>query len=138
MTIENEKDFDTKYEQNIENVKQDQLQKEKLLKETKQEESSNMLDDVSNMVMNKLNEFFIQDEPQKEKKKEVHHKANSKNEDGEVASMIKQLEAKEHQETVETLTSMFPDLDVEIIEDVCIAKKHRIGPCVDVLLTLSN
>ncbi|KAJ9571241.1 CUE domain [Nakaseomyces glabratus] len=138
LTIENEKDFDTKYEQNIENVKQDQLQKEKLLKETKQEESSNMLDDVSNMVMNKLNEFFIQDEPQKEKKKEVHHKANSKNEDGEVASMIKQLEAKEHQETVETLTSMFPDLDVEIIEDVCIAKKHRIGPCVDVLLTLSN
>lgn len=42
--------------------------------------------------------------------------------------MIKQLEAKEHQETVETLTSMFPDLDVEIIEDVCIAKNTELAP----------
>lgn len=52
--------------------------------------------------------------------------------------LIKKLESKERQDTLKHLISMFPDLDKEIIKDVCIVKKYNIGECVDALLSLFN
>ena len=53
-----------------------------------------------------------------------------------ISKLIKKLETKERQDTLKHLISMFPNLDKEIIKDVCIAKKYNIGECVDTLLTL--
>lgn len=59
-------------------------------------------------------------------------------EEKKIQKIIANLEAKEHKETLETLSSMFPDIDSEILEDICIAKKYRMGECVDTLLALFN
>ncbi|CAL9731062.1 vacuolar protein sorting-associated protein 9 [Monosporozyma unispora] len=55
-----------------------------------------------------------------------------------MSKLIERLEVKEKKDTLEKMQTMFPDLDKEIIEDVCVAKKYNIGECVDTLLTLFN
>lgn len=135
LTVTDKDDFDALYQKNQESIKQE-LESQKQ-KEEHKNEATNMFDEMSNMVFNKFNELFIQDERSASPPppSQPHGRKKSKE---DVSALIHEIQAKEHKETVETLTSMFPDLDVEIIEDVCIAKKHRIGPSVDVLLTLSN
>lgn len=70
--------------------------------------------------------------------KQINTKEEIMEEERAVTKLIEKLETKERQETLKHLTSMFPDLDEEIIKDVCIAKKYNIGKCVDSLLSLFN
>lgn len=49
-------------------------------------------------------------------------------------AIIKRIEERDRRDTVSTLSSMFPDLPEDLVQDVCAAKKYRIGVCVDTLL----
>ncbi|KAH3903650.1 guanine nucleotide exchange factor VPS9 SCDLUD_001298 [Saccharomycodes ludwigii] len=49
-----------------------------------------------------------------------------------------ELGHKEHKETIKNLQSMFPEIEVDIIEDICIAKNYNTGQVVDLLLDLYN
>ncbi|KAL3232553.1 hypothetical protein RNJ44_04469 [Nakaseomyces bracarensis] len=138
LTVTDSEEFKKLYQENLDSLKKEQQTQEKE-KEDQKQEPTNMIDEMSNMVFNKFNELFIQDEKSTiSSTPSSPSKHAKKNTEDDVSALIQDIQAKEHRETVETLTSMFPDLDVEIIEDVCIAKKHRIGPSVDILLSLSN
>ena len=49
-------------------------------------------------------------------------------------AIIKEIEERDRRDTVTTLSSMFPDLPEDLVQDVCVAQKYRIGVCVDTLL----
>lgn len=54
------------------------------------------------------------------------------------AAEAQRLHRAEHQNVVETLSGMFPDLDREIISDVVVQKQGRVGQAVDACLALST
>ncbi|QSZ30358.1 hypothetical protein DSL72_004881 [Monilinia vaccinii-corymbosi] len=54
------------------------------------------------------------------------------------AAEAHRLERAEHENVVETLAGMFPDLDREIISDVVTQKEGRVGLAVDACLALSS
>ncbi|SCU93942.1 LAMI_0E16138g1_1 [Lachancea mirantina] len=65
--------------------------------------------------------------------------ANSTSDNEAAATeLARKMEQEENTRVFDSLQSMFPEMDQDLISDVCIAKKYRIGVCVDVLLTLSN
>lgn len=92
------------------------------------------LDEVTNVVVAKFTELFG-NKPDSAKP-ETQPQPASAGDHLDVDALAKQLQEKEQRETLDTLQSMFPEMDKEIIEDVCIAKKYRIGATVDVLLSL--
>lgn len=55
-----------------------------------------------------------------------------------MTKLIERLEAQEKKDTLKKMETMFPDLDKDIIKDVCAARNYNIGECVDTLLTLFN
>lgn len=54
------------------------------------------------------------------------------------AAEAHRLQRAEHSNVVETLSSMFPDLDRDIISDVVVQKGGRVGLAVDACLALSS
>lgn len=55
-----------------------------------------------------------------------------------VAGAIRKIEERDRKDTLASLHAMFPEMDLDLIEDVCLAQKYRIGTCVDALLSLST
>jgi len=53
------------------------------------------------------------------------------------AAEARRIQRAEHENVVETLAGMFPDLDREIISDVVVQKNGRVGLAVDACLALS-
>ena len=132
---------DREYQNNSKQVAKEREEEEKKRKlEVPDELQSNgtllkPLDEVTNIVISKFSELFSPiGEPTQE---ETLEPEQSKKEE-DVTFLIKKIEENERKDTLETLQNMFPDMDPSLIEDVCIAKKSRIGPCVDALLSLSE
>lgn len=94
------------------------------------------LDEVTHAVIHKFNELFAPApaQPQPSQPQHDQHAISADNLD--VDTLARKIEQQEHASTLDTLQSMFPEMDREVIEDVCIAKKYRVGASVDVLLSL--
>lgn len=162
LTIDDRNTFNEKYKEN-----QERLLKSNqsiLLEDSSKESDSNeaniqpinipSLEDVTTSIGSIFTDFISQYNASTPT--DVYHSDNNENnstdpiltrtrtqeeeieEDKRIQEMIANLEAKEHRETLDTLGSMFPDIDSEILEDICIAKKYRMGECVDTLLALFN
>ncbi|KAJ8097950.1 hypothetical protein POJ06DRAFT_25751 [Lipomyces tetrasporus] len=56
----------------------------------------------------------------------------------EEAREAKRIEQQEHKDVVETLYQMFPNLDMDVIEDVVTQKQGRVGLAVDACLALAQ
>lgn len=99
------------------------------------------LDEATNKLFNKLSEFLslktastsslpndtsaIAREP-----KELNDQISTK--------FARSIELKERQHILSNMVSMFPNIDPDIIQDVCIAGRYRVGACVDSLLSLMS
>lgn len=94
------------------------------------------LDEVTNAVIHKFNELFSPSPSQPPEVLSQTQRQAHTAENLDMDNLARKIEQQEHATTLETLQSMFPEMDREIIEDVCIAKKYRIGATVDVLLSL--
>lgn len=110
------------------------------------------LDEAANALMHKFNEYFSpprQGEEQALNPSSAHPSGtnsilptpthalvNNQDDHQDISKLAKQIEEQEHRKTLETLQSMFPEMDGDVIEDVCIAKRFRVGASVDVLLSL--
>ncbi|CCF55736.1 hypothetical protein KAFR_0A03010 [Kazachstania africana CBS 2517] len=144
LTVADNNEFDRKYKENQKLLMEEKEQKDRenaQLKQSSKEAvssgatSKNSLDEVTNSMISMFNDLFTSSQ-QKPEEMGDQNKRNKKDED--VTQLINRMEEQEHKDTVDTLCSMFPDFDREIIEDVCVAKKYRIGVCVDTLLSLYN
>ena len=51
---------------------------------------------------------------------------------------IRNMEEKEQQNTLDNMQEMFPEIDVDLVKDICIIKKYHTGECIDTLLELSS
>ncbi|CAI4047566.1 hypothetical protein SKDZ_13G0400 [Saccharomyces kudriavzevii ZP591] len=141
LTIENHKGFEEEYQENLKQVakEKDEHHKQRKLDVPNELQSNGTLlkplDEVTNIVISKFTELFSPvEEPTQEET--LNSERSSKEED--VSLLIKKIEENERKETLKTLQNMFPDMEPSLIEDVCFAKKSRIGPCVDALLSLSE
>ncbi|EJS42499.1 vps9p [Saccharomyces arboricola H-6] len=141
LTIKDYESFNEEYQENLKEVAKEREEEDKLKKlEVPNELQPNStvptpLDEVANIVISKFSELFSpSEEPTQEEAMRPKQNCN----DEEVSLLIKEIEEKERKDTLMTLQNMFPDMDPSLIEDVCIAKKSRIGPCVDALLSLSE
>lgn len=110
------------------------------------------LDEAANALMHKFNEYFSpsgQGEEQALNPSNAHPSGtsailstpthvvtNNQDDHQDISVLAQQIEEREHRKTLETLQSMFPEMDSDVIEDVCIAKRFRVGASVDVLLSL--
>lgn len=95
------------------------------------------LDEVTNVVVAKFTEMFASKPETSVKQNAPPHARPTHGSDiPDMDELARKLQEKEFKETLDTLQSMFPEMDKEIIEDVCIAKKYRVGASVDVLLSL--
>lgn len=103
------------------------------------------LDEAANTIKGKVNEFFstTRPQPQQGQAEESHSTVTSPpsaalyDEDNQdIDRLAQRLQDKEQRNTLATLRSMFPEMDPEIVEDVCIAKRYRVGATVDILLSL--
>ncbi|QLL34671.1 hypothetical protein HG536_0H00460 [Torulaspora globosa] len=94
------------------------------------------LDEVTNVVVTKFTELFGNKPELAKPETSAQPHPTSAGDSLDVDVLAKRIQEREQRETLETLQSMFPEMDKEIIEDVCIAKKYRIGATVDVLLSL--
>lgn len=144
LTIQNSQEFNKMYDEN----KQTVLSKST----TKQYETINVehnklvispseyivrpLDEAANSLLSRFNEIFISKEPQHEDS--VSNVSNPNFEGEDVTLIAEMIEDQENTYVLESLQSMFPDIDKEIIQDICIAKKYRLGTCVDALLSISD
>ncbi|GAX69419.1 guanine nucleotide exchange factor [Saccharomyces cerevisiae] len=141
LTIEDREDFEEAYQRNLKQLAEEKEEEEKKKQlEVPDELQPNgtllkPLDEVTNIVISKFNELFS---PIGEPTQEEALKSEQSNKEEDVSSLIKKIEENERKDTLNTLQNMFPDMDPSLIEDVCIAKKSRIGPCVDALLSLSE
>ncbi|CUS23807.1 LAQU0S12e00474g1_1 [Lachancea quebecensis] len=92
------------------------------------------LDGATNIVLSKFAELFSPTSTSPEDY-DGHQNLEGHN---DITRLAQEMEEKEHARVLRELHDMFPDMDQELIGDVSIAKKYRIGACVDVLLTLSS
>lgn len=156
FTIKDRNQFDQRYDEN-----QKQLIKEEEI--TKKERENNKipkpspsksanpsqfifqpLDDAANTIRGKVNEFFSNAISPQKPDNETHTTATTTapnialydDENQDIDRLAQELQNTEQRNTLLTLRSMFPEMDPEIIEDVCIAKKYRVGATVDILLSL--
>ncbi|KAM3163120.1 Vacuolar protein sorting-associated protein 9 [Lachancea thermotolerans] len=92
------------------------------------------LDGATNIVLSKFAELFspAPASPQ------GHDAQEDVEGHDDITRLAQEMEEKEHARVLRELHAMFPDMDQELIRDISIAKKYRIGACVDVLLTLSS
>ncbi|CAR25464.1 hypothetical protein ZYGR_0A00240 [Zygosaccharomyces rouxii] len=155
FTIENRNQFKQRYDDN-----QKQLIKEDEISERERENNSIVnprlskspnpsqfilqpLDEAANTIKGKVNEFFTSAKPQLKPEDEARRTDTSPpsvalyDEDNQdIDRLAQKLQDREQRNTLSTLKSMFPEMDPEIVEDVCIAKKYRVGATVDILLSL--
>ncbi|QLG71689.1 hypothetical protein HG535_0C00380 [Zygotorulaspora mrakii] len=97
------------------------------------------LDNAANAVMQKFNELLFVSKHENREHSNSGSGSNHPdqlNDNENVEQLAKKLQEQEQRNTLETLQAMFPEMDDAIIEDVCIAKKYRVGATVDVLLSL--
>ncbi|QHS75192.1 guanine nucleotide exchange factor VPS9 [Saccharomyces paradoxus] len=141
LTIEDRKGFEEEYQRNLKQIAEEKEEEEKKKQlEVPDDLQSNgallkPLDEVTNIVISKFNELFS---PIGEPTQEETLKSEQSSKEEDVSLLIKKIEENERRDTLKTLQNMFPDMEPSLIEDVCIAKKSRIGPCVDALLSLSE
>ncbi|GAV56099.1 hypothetical protein ZYGR_0AZ02710 [Zygosaccharomyces rouxii] len=155
FTIEDRNQFKQHYDEN-----QKQLFKEDEIAE-KERENNNIakprpaknsnpsqfifqpLDEAANTIKGKVNEFFSNTKPQQKPEEEARPTVTSPpsvalydDDNQDIDRLAQQLQDREQRNTLSTLRSMFPEMDPDIVEDVCIAKKYRVGATVDILLSL--
>lgn len=94
------------------------------------------LDEAASTIAGKFNDFFSL--------KQTGTQANIIGSSGtvlydednqDIDRLAQELQDREQRNTLETLKSMFPEMDPEVVEDVCIAKRYRVGASVDILLS---
>lgn len=98
------------------------------------------LDDAASSIISKLNEFWsstASPTPQSSTPDDSHEDRHEIDEHTATV-LAHQMEQKEHENTLNTLQMMFPDLDPELIQDVCGAGRYRVGVCVDALLDMAG
>lgn len=153
--LESDEEFEEKYNANQEEIKVLKQQKREnsqvnILKASKNEAPSTHvmspspsglilkpLDDAANSVISKINEFWTATTSQESPIAPTSNGEDNQEIDEHTATALaQQMEQKEHDNTLKTLQLMFPDLDPDLIQDVCIASKYRVGVCVDALLEL--
>lgn len=133
--------FEQLYQKNKQSLIQEAAaaqQETQIQQEREQTTGNNPLDEVANSMISLFNDFFSPQpsttgSPTRDNSNTAQHK-----DEEHFQELIQQVEENEHKECIATLKSMFPDIDEGIIEDICIAKRHRIGICVDTLLSLFN
>ncbi|CCD27206.1 guanine nucleotide exchange factor VPS9 NDAI_0K00170 [Naumovozyma dairenensis CBS 421] len=145
-----------KLEKEKEVIKEKRLQKESSttsLSSKATDISRHPFDEITNSMFSVFNDLFISSGDEESSKAEVEkatpthntitttatqqvHMTEAQEED--IGVIVEQMEENERNETMLTLQNMFPDMDKDLIEDVCRAKKYRIGPAVDALLMLSD
>lgn len=154
FTIEDPNQFKQRYDQNQKKLVEEEeiAQKERQNKKIVDPPPSRSpnpsqfifqpLDEAANTIKGKVNEFFFNTGPQ-QKPEEVHPTVASPpsvalydDDSQDIDRLAQRLQETEQRNTLSTLKSMFPEMDPEIIEDVCIAKKYRVGATVDILLSL--
>lgn len=151
--LETDKDFNKKYSQNQEEIKD--LKKQELLNpkdsSTKfphrtvspspSEYILKPLDDAANSVLTKLNDFWntsTSPTPSSPEYEDRSPRDHQEIDEHTATVLAQQMEHKEQENTLQTLQLMFPDLDPDLIRDVCIASKYRVGVCVDSLLEMAE
>ncbi|QEU60740.1 Vps9 [Kluyveromyces lactis] len=151
--LETDKEFNKKYSQNQEEIKD--LKKQELL--NPKDSSSKLphhtispspseyilkpLDDAANSVLTKLNDFWntsTSPTPSSPEYEDRSPRDHQEIDEHTATVLAQQMEHKEHENTLQTLQLMFPDLDPDLIQDVCIASKYRVGVCVDSLLEMAE
>lgn len=149
LKLEDTHEFEERYAQNKQSLEQEiQLELKKTSASTKKIEKVHSpspseyllrpLDEAANSMFSKFSELLSSP---LNKPSPTGHDTGSYSDDiddSTAAALAQKMELEEHKNTSETLQAMFPDLDKDIIEDVCIAKKYRLGVCVDTLLALCN
>ncbi|SCV02014.1 LAME_0G20010g1_1 [Lachancea meyersii CBS 8951] len=99
------------------------------------------LDEATSAILSKVSELFAsttQASEAPDEQSDSKTQLPQPDEDADTTALAQELQEQENHRVLEELHVMFPDMDQELIQDVCEAKKYRIGVCVDVLLTLSS
>ncbi|SCU86196.1 LADA_0D12926g1_1 [Lachancea dasiensis] len=96
------------------------------------------LDEATSAIISKFSELFASNGPTADMPQQIQDTSAAADEDAESTRLVQELQNQENKRVLRELHSMFPDMDEELIFDVCEAKKYRIGVCVDTLLTLSS
>ncbi|CAI1616184.1 hypothetical protein SEUBUCD646_0M00510 [Saccharomyces eubayanus] len=144
LTIENHECFEKEYQDNLREVAREKNEEDKQRKLEVPDESQmngtllKPLDEVTNIVISKFSGLFSPTEERTQEEVLKPKQSGKEPNEEEVFLLIQKIEENERKDTLVTLQNMFPDMDPSLIEDVCIAKKSRIGPCVDALLSLSE
>ncbi|EDO15277.1 hypothetical protein Kpol_455p8 [Vanderwaltozyma polyspora DSM 70294] len=153
LTITDEVEFDKLYEENRETIEHKKRIKEdeiiasgKKITDIKRDVSPSEyivrpLDEVASSLYSKINEMFTFSNSGEEETSQDDSQEGvlqSSDEATQISELAEIIEREEHMNVFESLQSMFPDIEKEIIEDVCIAKKYRLGVCVDVLLSFTD
>ncbi|CCK71419.1 guanine nucleotide exchange factor VPS9 KNAG_0G03620 [Huiozyma naganishii CBS 8797] len=107
------------------------------------------LDDVTNSMATMVNDFLLSyggknatgvtpTQPTVANDQNATQEIAEQENDAHINRLILQLEERDNEEALDTLQSMFPDIDKDIIHDIGEAKRYRIGECVDALLQIFN
>ncbi|CEP60007.1 guanine nucleotide exchange factor VPS9 LALA0_S01e00892g [Lachancea lanzarotensis] len=101
------------------------------------------LDEATSAILSKVSELFISSPPaettdNQQERSPSARLSGEQSQEPDPAVLVQELQRQENQRVLDELHLMFPDMDQDLIQDVCEAKKYRIGVCVDVLLTLSS
>ncbi|SJM87952.1 related to Vacuolar protein sorting-associated protein 9 [Zygosaccharomyces bailii] len=95
------------------------------------------LDGAANTIAGKFNHLFSSKQSDNQSGASSPSTAALYDDDNQdIDRLAQELQDREQRTTLEMLKSMFPEMDPEIVEDVCIAKRYRIGITVDILLSL--
>ncbi|CCE62644.1 hypothetical protein TPHA_0C04960 [Tetrapisispora phaffii CBS 4417] len=154
LTIDNEEEFDKLYQDNQVKLKlmTEEIEKEKehvekvrsrhISQTSPSEYITKPLDEAANALAFKFNDLISTfSDPMHTHNTEVSEisveNANSEESD-DLDYIVGMINDKENRHILKNLTSMFPDMLPEIIEDICLAKKYNLGECVDALLSLSD
>lgn len=95
------------------------------------------LDGAASTIAGKFNHLFSS--KQSDNQSDVNSPATAAlydDDNQDIDRLAQELQDREQRTTLEMLKSMFPEMDPEVIEDVCIAKRYRVGITVDILLSL--
>lgn len=149
LHIEDELKFQSNYDNNQMAVKQEEnetkaREKQAQLEMTKQQDLQQRvpsLDDLTNSMATMFNDFLSSynssnTNSQNATPQRDTSRNNTPETDREMSKLIEELEERDRRNTQKTMESMFPDVDPEIIADVCTAKNFNVGQCVDTLLAL--
>lgn len=98
------------------------------------------LDEVANTVFVKFSELILQkgENSSKINRNNKYEQSSNTYDDAEATILVNNIETAERLNILQSLQAIFPDIDQEIICDICEASNYRIGVCVDALLSLSN